>query len=182
MALVEPIVYQVAGYQNSGKTTFLVKLIEELKKLGLMTVTIKHHGHGGRPDVLPQKDSSRHLEAGAAASLVEGEGRIVLQADDLFLTLTEQIRFMNFFKPDIILVEGHKKQPYPKLLLLRDENDLSLIDDVENIQAVIVWKKALIEVVCHQVKVPVFDIEDQLAVPEIAKVLKKQVHHIDEKL
>lgn len=182
MALVEPIVYQVAGYQNSGKTTFLVKLIEELKKHGLKTVTIKHHGHGGRPDVIPQKDSSRHLIAGAAASLVEGQGRIVLQADDSFFALTEQIRFMNFFQPDIILVEGHKKKPYPKLLFLRDENDLSLIGEVENIQAVIVWKKALIEMVCHHVKVPVFDIEDHMAVLEIAKVLKKQVHHIDEKL
>lgn len=175
MALVEPIIFQVAGYQNSGKTTFLVKLIEELKKDGFKTVTIKHHGHGGKPAVLPQKDSSKHLDAGATASLVEGEGRIVLQADDSFLTLSEQIRFMNFFQPDIILVEGHKKQSYSKLLILRDENDLSLLTELKKIKAVIVWKKALIEVVKRQLKVPVFHIEDDNTVTETAKVLKREV-------
>ena len=73
-----------------------------------------------------QKDSSKHLDAGAAASLVEGEGRIVLQADDSECSLDEQIRLMDFFQPDIILIEGYKKQPYPKLLILRNEDDLLL--------------------------------------------------------
>jgi molybdopterin-guanine dinucleotide biosynthesis adapter protein len=179
MALVKPIIYQVVGYQNSGKTTLILKLIEALKNEGIKSVTIKHHGHGGRPDVIPQKDSSRHLEAGALAALVEGDGRLVLQADGSFLSLDEQIRFMDFFHPDIILIEGHKKQSYPKLLLLRDENDLSLISDVCNIKAVIVWNHALMEVVRELLEVPVFHIAEEIAVTEISKELVLLVHNFD---
>lgn len=181
MALVKPIIYQIVGYQNSGKTTLILKLIEILKKEGFKTVTIKHHGHGGKPDILSQKDSAKHINAGAVASLVEGEGRLILQVDETALILEEQIRFMNFFSPDIILIEGHKKKSYPKLLILRDENDLSLIAEVCNIKTVIVWNKELIEEVRRKLEVPVFHITEEMALTEISKELKKLVHHIDEK-
>jgi molybdopterin-guanine dinucleotide biosynthesis adapter protein len=180
MALVKPIIFQVVGYQNSGKTTFIIKLIESLNNEGIKSVTIKHHGHGGRPDVIPQKDSSRHLKAGALAALVEGDGRLVLQADESFLTLDEQIRFMDFFQPDIILIEGHKKQAYPKLLILRNENDLSLITYVTNIKAVLVWNQALIEVVREHLAVPVFHILEDITVTEISKELRILVHNVEE--
>ncbi|PAE39367.1 molybdopterin-guanine dinucleotide biosynthesis protein B [Bacillus sp. 7884-1] len=180
MALVKPIIFQVVGYQNSGKTTFILKLIELLKNEGIKSVTIKHHGHGGRPDVIPQKDSSRHLKAGALAALVEGDGRLVLQVDESFLTLDEQIRFMDFFQPDIILIEGHKKQAYPKLLILRNENDLSLITYVTNIKAVLVWNQALIEVVREHLAVPVFYILEDISVTEISKELRILVHNVEE--
>lgn len=172
MALVKPVIYQVVGYQNSGKTTFLLKLIEVLKNEGIKTVTIKHHGHGGRPTV-PQKDSAKHLDAGAVAALVEGEGRLVLQADNSTWTLNEQIRFMDFFRPDIILIEGHKMEPYPKLLILRDENDFSLIPKITNIKAVIIWNNDLKAGVREHLEVPLFHISEEIAVTEIAKELIK---------
>lgn len=181
MALVKPIIYQIVGYQNSGKTTIILQLIEILKKEGCKTVTIKHHGHGGRPDILSQKDSAKHINAGAVASLVEGEGRLCLQADETALPLEEQIRFMDFFRPDIIIIEGHKKKAYPKLLILRDETDLSLISDICNIKTVIVWKKELIEVVRGYLEVPVFHITDEIALTVISKDLINLVHKIDEK-
>jgi molybdopterin-guanine dinucleotide biosynthesis adapter protein len=179
VALVKPLIYQVVGYQDSGKTTFINKLINELKHAGLRTVTIKHHGHGGKPDV-PQKDSTLHLEAGAVASLVEGDGRLVLQTDEAFLTLDEQIRFIAFFNPDIILIEGHKKQSYPKLLIIRNENDLPLITYVTNIKAVVVWNQSLIEEVRNQLEVPVFHIHEGKTVIEISKELIKLVRKFDE--
>ncbi|WHY02085.1 molybdopterin-guanine dinucleotide biosynthesis protein B [Neobacillus sp. DY30] len=181
MALVKPIVFQIVGYQNSGKTTTILKLIEILKDEGIKSVTIKHHGHGGKPDIISQKDSAKHINAGAVASLVEGEGRLCLQADDTALTLEEQINFVTFFNPDIIIIEGHKKKTYPKLLILRDENDLSLIYDVCNIQNVIVWKKELLDGVKELLKVPVFHIEEEMAISEISKKLINLVHNIDEK-
>jgi molybdopterin-guanine dinucleotide biosynthesis adapter protein len=180
MALVKPIIFQVVGYQNSGKTTFILKLIETLKNEGIKSVTIKHHGHGGRPDVIPQKDSTKHLKAGALAALVEGDGRLILQADESFLTLDEQIRFMDFFKPDIILIEGHKKQSYPKLLILRNEHDLSLITNVTNINAVLVWTHDLINVVREQLEVPVFHIFGENTVTEISKELIKLADTVGE--
>lgn len=181
MALVKPVIYQIVGYQNSGKTTIILKLIEILKNEGIKSATIKHHGHGGRPEILSQKDSAKHINAGAVASLVEGEGRLCLQADETALTLEEQISFVDFFSPEIILIEGHKKKTYPKLLILRDENDLSLISEICNIKTVIVWKKELIKVVRRYLEVPVFHITDEIALTEISKDLIKLVHKIDEK-
>lgn len=181
MALVKPIIFQIVGYQNSGKTTIITKLIEILKNEGFKSVTIKHHGHGGRPDILSEKDSAKHINAGAAASLVEGEGRLCLQADETALTLEEQIKLVDFFCPDIILIEGHKKKSYPKLVIIRDENDLSLISDLSNIKAVIVWKKELIEVVRGLLEVPVFPITEEKALMEISNNLIKPAHSIDEK-
>jgi molybdopterin-guanine dinucleotide biosynthesis protein B len=172
MALVKPIIFQVVGYQNSGKTTFLLKLIQVLKNDGLKIVTIKHHGHGGKPDVLPEKDSSKHIDSGAVASLVEGEGRLVLQADESSWSLDEQIRLVNFFQPDIILIEGHKYQAYPKILLLRDEKDLFLLTKVDNIKAVIVWNKTLLEMVRDRLKVQTFYITEEKAVIEVSNFLK----------
>ena len=77
MAMVkEPVIFQVSGYQNSGKTTLVNKIISGLKGKGLSVVTIKHHGHGGKPETPEGKDSSNHIESGAAASIVEGGGRL----------------------------------------------------------------------------------------------------------
>lgn len=174
MALVKPFIFQIVGFQNSGKTTIIIKLIQHLKKKGIKTVAIKHHGHGGKPDIIPLKDSSRHLEAGAVAALVEGDGRLILQADESFYTLDEQIRLMGFFRPDIILIEGHKKQVYPKLLILRTEQDLSLISEVTDIKAVIVWDYALMEAVRRRIEVPVFHLTDEIAVTEISTYILSQ--------
>lgn len=180
MALVKPVIFQVVGYQNSGKTTFLVKLIQTLTNQGLKTVTIKHHGHGGKPDVAQQKDSSLHLEAGAFAALVEGDGRLVLQVDDCEWSLEEQIRLMTYFHPDIILIEGHKLKYYPKLLILRDKNDLALLAEIEQVEAIIVWDKDLQAVVRKQWGVPVYHIEDETAILQISQFLRKIVKKIEQ--
>jgi molybdopterin-guanine dinucleotide biosynthesis adapter protein len=136
VALVKPILFQVAGYQNSGKTTLSLRLIQQLAQAGLKVATVKHHGHGGKPDIVESKDSGRHVHAGAAVSLVEGGGRMVLQAENGQWSLSEEIAVLACFKPDVILIEGHKSEPYPKAVILRDEEDLELVDGLANIQAV----------------------------------------------
>lgn len=47
-------ILQIVGYQNSGKTTLMEKLIQALTYEGMKVATIKHHGHGGYPEV-PKK-------------------------------------------------------------------------------------------------------------------------------
>ncbi len=59
-------VIHIAGFSNSGKTTFISALIPELEKHGPVGV-IKHIGHHGYS--LPEgKDTTRFFEAGATAS------------------------------------------------------------------------------------------------------------------
>ncbi|ETI68645.1 molybdopterin-guanine dinucleotide biosynthesis protein B [Neobacillus vireti LMG 21834] len=171
--MVKPVVFQVVGYQNSGKTTVMIKLIQALKDLGLTTVTIKHHGHGGKPEVIEQKDSTRHLSAGASASVVEGDGRLILHAENIHSSLEDQIRLMEYFQPDVQLIEGYKFENYPKLLLVRDHKDLSLLARVDNIKVIMYWEETLREPLNEQTKIPCFPIHDQTAILWTARTIKK---------
>ncbi|HNY89707.1 MAG TPA: molybdopterin-guanine dinucleotide biosynthesis protein MobB, partial [Methanoregulaceae archaeon] len=59
-------IIHIAGFSNTGKTTFIRELVPELEKRGL-TGVVKHIGHHGHS--LPEgKDTTLFHEAGAAAS------------------------------------------------------------------------------------------------------------------
>lgn len=140
MAMVRPFVFQVTGYQDSGKTTLSEALIRRLKEAGMAVASIKHHGHGGKPDIPAGKDSSRHIGAGASAALVEGGGRLVLHSENESWPLDEQINILSSFNPDVILIEGHKNAIYPKIVLLRSAEDEKSLLGLENIIAAAYWK------------------------------------------
>ncbi|ACM14962.1 molybdopterin-guanine dinucleotide biosynthesis protein B [Bacillus paranthracis] len=136
-----PSLLQIVGYQNSGKTTLVEKIVHALVERKIKVATIKHHGHGGFPEVA-QKDSERHRKAGAVVSSVEGAGLLSLSSLREEWSLQEIIRLYEFFEVDIILIEGYKKESYPKVVLLRSEEDVELLHKVENIVAVITWYDA----------------------------------------
>ncbi|MEH7073707.1 molybdopterin-guanine dinucleotide biosynthesis protein B [Neobacillus drentensis] len=179
MALVRPAIFQVVGYQNSGKTTLTTKLINVLTETQIKTVTIKHHGHGGKPENIPLKDTEKHLMAGALAAIVEGEGKLLLKAENNDYTLHDQIELMKFFQPDVILIEGYKREPFPKLLLLRNENDLSLLNMVSNVKAIVYWKEELHKHLALETDVPCFHIDDNKLIFWIIELLRELVHKID---
>ncbi|WP_410984082.1 molybdopterin-guanine dinucleotide biosynthesis protein B [Bacillus cereus] len=135
-------ILQIVGYQNSGKTTLTEKLIQAFSDKGMKVATIKHHGHGGYPEV-PQKDSERHRQAGAVVSVVEGAGLLSLSSLRDEWSLQEMIRLYDFFEVDMILIEGYKAENYPKVVLLRTNEDIALLDKVENVIAVITWNDAV---------------------------------------
>ncbi|MFP7734197.1 molybdopterin-guanine dinucleotide biosynthesis protein B [Priestia aryabhattai] len=139
MALVARCtVLQIVGFQNSGKTTLVEKLIKKAKQFDLYVGSIKHHGHGGPPDSSSQlKDSHRHQQAGADVVGVEGDGILQLTADSKGWNLKKLIDFYQFFSPDVIFVEGYKKESYPKVVLIRSEEDLVLLSSLTNIICVI---------------------------------------------
>ncbi|PGL72552.1 molybdopterin-guanine dinucleotide biosynthesis protein B [Bacillus sp. AFS055030] len=131
-------ILQIVGYQNSGKTTLTKKLIKQANQRGLVAATIKHHGHGGAPDTeIEQKDSSRHLDAGAIVSSVEGDGVLQLRTNFINWDLKKTIQLYRLFSPDIIFIEGYKRESYPKVVLIRSEDDLKLLDSLTNIICVI---------------------------------------------
>ncbi|TFE01852.1 molybdopterin-guanine dinucleotide biosynthesis protein B [Jeotgalibacillus sp. R-1-5s-1] len=130
-------VLQVIGYQDSGKTTVMKQLIKAAESKGILTGTIKHHGHGGLPEQPSGKDSRVHLEAGASVSTVEGEGAVVLQSVSGVLSLESLLDFYRKLPIHVILIEGYKKEHFPKIAVIRDARDLSLIDTCTNVQLVI---------------------------------------------
>lgn len=112
-----PIV-SVVGYSNSGKTTYLEKLIPELSARGHRVCAVKHDVHGFDIDV-PGKDSYRLKAAGAHTTLISSPSRVAVISDvDKDMTLIElRDRFVDGV--DIIVTEGYKSDSHPKIEVFR---------------------------------------------------------------
>ncbi|MCT6924166.1 molybdopterin-guanine dinucleotide biosynthesis protein B [Metasolibacillus sp.] len=147
-------ILQIVGYQNSGKTTLMEQLISSATKQGLRVATIKHHGHGGAPQVDKTKDSARHEAAGATITAVEGEGTLRLSIQQQCWELADIVAIYDAFPIDCLLIEGYKKAHYPKVVLLRTEADEVLLQQLSNIVCVIYWHKQL------SVDYPIFSINE----------------------
>lgn len=106
-------VIHIAGFSNTGKTTFITKLLPELEKLGPVGV-IKHIGHHGYS--LPEgKDTTRFFAAGAAASagIDARKSVLLLQENDLDRVL----ELLCDAGMQYAVVEGFKEKPYPKIVI-----------------------------------------------------------------
>ena len=114
-------VFGIAGYSGSGKTTLLEKLIPQFTARGLRVSVIKHAHHGFDID-RPGKDSYRHREAGASEVLLSCNDRWALmheRRDGSDVTLDELLA--RLAPCDLVLVEGFKQEPIPKLEVYRPE-------------------------------------------------------------
>ena len=115
-------VFGIAGYSGSGKTTLLEKLIPEFRQRGLRVSVIKHAHHGFDID-RPGKDSYRHREAGASEVLLSCNDRWALmheRRDEAEPTLAELLGHLS--PCDLVLIEGFKQEPVPKMEVFRPEN------------------------------------------------------------
>jgi molybdopterin-guanine dinucleotide biosynthesis adapter protein len=133
-----PVILQVVGYQNSGKTTLITTLLQRLAEKGLKTGVIKHHGHP-EPLMLNDdgKDTERHRGAGAEVTCVTSSFSSVLSMN-AELTLKQSIRIYQALNLDCVLIEGYKKVQYPRVVLLRNhEDDTQLLSQTENLIACI---------------------------------------------
>nr|WP_279591388.1 molybdopterin-guanine dinucleotide biosynthesis protein B [Dorea longicatena] len=131
-----PIVSFVA-YSGTGKTTFLEKLIPKLKARGLKIAIVKHDGHRFEIDH-EGKDSDRFTKAGAdVTGLISAEKAVLMENRQ-----TDPEEFLKKIDGvDLILTEGFKQGPWPKIMLHRKgtgkpmpllpEECLAVISDVE---------------------------------------------------
>lgn len=112
-------VFGIAGWSGSGKTTLLVGLIPVLVRRGITVSTVKHAHHAFDVD-RPGKDSYRHREAGASEVLVSSARRWALMHEhrgDAEPTAAGLLRQMA--PVDLVLIEGFKREPHPKLEIHR---------------------------------------------------------------
>jgi molybdopterin-guanine dinucleotide biosynthesis adapter protein len=172
VAVVNPYIFQIVGYQNSGKTTFLNLLIEKLNEESIRTGVIKHHGHGGKPDIHESKDSSKYSSNGAIASLVEGDGRILLQAEKTAWSLEEQISVLAPFQLDLVLVEGHKYNSYPKGIIINSETDLPLLEKLSNVRVVFFRDQEVRDRHIQHIHVPHFHVNHYESIKWMIRFLK----------
>lgn len=102
------------GWSGSGKTTLLVALLPLLRAQGLRVSTIKHAHHGFDMD-RPGKDTFRHREAGAHEVLVASGSRWALLHEVAGPEPALPDLLAKLDPVDLVLVEGFKAHPYPKL-------------------------------------------------------------------
>jgi molybdopterin-guanine dinucleotide biosynthesis protein MobB len=130
-----PIV-SIVGKSNSGKTTLIEKMIGELIRRGYRVATIKHNRHGFEIDH-EGKDSWRHKRAGAKTTVIASPDRVAVVEDvekDLDIgELTD--RYVR--NVDIVLSEGFKKNPFPKIEINRSVmNQELLCSPADNLLAI----------------------------------------------
>lgn len=115
-------VFGIAGFSGSGKTTLIEKLIPAIRARGLRVSVIKHAHHGFDLD-RPGKDSWRHREAGASEVLMLSGQRWVLMHELRGVeepTLAAQLAILS--PCDLVLIEGFKAAPVPKVEVFRPAN------------------------------------------------------------
>lgn len=108
-----PPIVSFVGFSNSGKTTFLVKLIQQLKNSGYKVGVIKHDGHDFTMDY-PGTDTWKYREAGADTVCIASVAKLaVLKEVAPPVRLAELIPY--FTDVDIVLTEGFKNETQPQI-------------------------------------------------------------------
>lgn len=116
MAANKAPILAVCGFKNSGKTTLIEALLPHLAAAGLRVAVIKHDGHDFTPDV-PGSDSWRHSRAGAVGVAVYSPERWMVTRRG---QTTPEDLAAHFPDAHLILMEGGKNGPWPKLALTRN--------------------------------------------------------------
>ncbi len=113
----KPAVVAFVGGHDSGKTSILVELVPRLKARGLVVGTLKHTTRDVEDDT-EGKDSQRHASAGAAVGVFVTPARTTArrfgEEEELAEVLSREFRDC-----DLVLVEGYKSLPIPKIEVLR---------------------------------------------------------------
>lgn len=108
----------VVGRHNSGKTTFLLALLPALVGRGLHVGYLKHAHRGFEVDV-PGKDSYRARRTGVVQTIVTGGGQTAVIDDSREPTIAEVIERYAREDLDLMVVEGFKHEPLPKIEVAR---------------------------------------------------------------
>ena len=111
----------IAGWKKSGKTTLVERLVGEFTRRGLKVATVKHAHHDFQIDEA-ETDSARHRRAGASQVAVVSAKRWALIAELEGAPEPELAEVVGWLEPcDLVIVEGYKWAPIPKLETRRRE-------------------------------------------------------------
>ena len=114
-----PPMVAIVGKKHSGKTTLTTRLAAELGRRGHRVMTIKHGSHTFNID--PQStDTYRHYHEGNAE-------RVAMAAPDKFALIVrwkdeltpEEIAERYMSDADVVICEGFKKSPLPRVEIYR---------------------------------------------------------------
>lgn len=118
-----------AGFSGSGKTSLLRQLLPQLRRHGLAMGVIKHTHHDVEQDT-PGKDSYELRHAGAEQCLLTGPNRSILTFENLHPRepdLNESLSRLDLTALDLVLVEGFREAPIPKIEIHRPAHGKPLL-------------------------------------------------------
>ena len=147
---------------NTGKTTLLEQVIRELKSRGYKLGVIKHDAH--RFDIdHPGKDSYRLTAAGADTMLISSQEKLALVKRHQAAPPLEELIPTYFSDMDIVVTEGFKMSPVPKIEVHRQERSPTLLCRGEHNDPNLIAIASDAEL---DVDVPVLDLNDPKGVAD----------------
>ncbi len=155
----------LAGWSGSGKTTLLARVIPVLATRGLRVSTVKHAHHGFDVDI-PGKDSHTHRSAGATEVFVSSARRWahiheLRGEDEPPLTMI----LARLAPVDLVVVEGYKRHPHPKLEVYRAEVGKPLLHPDDD------WIVAVAsDAPVPNARVPVLDLGDAEKIADVLMI------------
>ncbi len=126
----------IVGRKNSGKTTLIERLLPELIARGRRVATIKHDAHDFEIDI-PGKDTWRHRQAGSSTTVIASSSKVAMvRLTERDEPLEDLLRLVDR-SYDLVLIEGLRRSPLPKILIHRPELAVEPPDVLGEIWAVV---------------------------------------------
>lgn len=129
---------QVIGKKKSGKTTTMIRFIEEATTQQKKLAAFKHTHHSVSMDVTGT-DTFRFSAAGASQVGMQQDGGFFWHEQrplDQVVPLEDEIRDFVREDTEILLIEGFKSENFPKILLLRPEDQVADFAHLKDITAI----------------------------------------------
>jgi molybdopterin-guanine dinucleotide biosynthesis protein B len=153
--------YGITGWKNSGKTGLVERLVTEICDRGHSVSTIKHAHHDADVDQ-PGRDSHRHRQAGAREVLLATPHRWALMHELRGAAEPPLPDLLAQMSPvDLILIEGCKSEPHPKIEAFRQTNGrVPLAGQNDTIRAIAT------DCAMPDIAIPTFDLDDTAAIAD----------------
>jgi len=132
---VIPII-SVVGNSGVGKTTFLERLVRELKARGYRLATIKHDVHNFDID-RPGKDSWRLTQAGSDIVMLSSPRRLALMEEVQEERTLDDLAAMVGDRVHLVLTEGYRGAAALKIEVSRQAHSTALTARLEELLAVV---------------------------------------------
>lgn len=147
-----PPILSIVGHKNSGKTTLAERVVRFLSDAGVRVATIKHDAHRFEVDH-EGKDSWRLKHAGSVATVLASSERIFCVQDVAEAPTLEELCARYVRDVDLVLAEGFKLGPQPKIEVSRRATGKPLLD-LGGTRVAVATDHPV------DVDVPVFDLDD----------------------
>jgi len=163
-------VISIVGRSNAGKTTFLERLIAELRQRGYRIATVKHHVHGFEIDH-PGKDTWRHAQAGSDLVVLAAPDRLAMIARTPEELALDEIVARLPVEVDLVLTEGYKRGAKPKIEVSRAACGRELVSEVRELIALVT------DQAFAGLEVPQFELTDAKGVADLIETKHLRPSH-----